>query len=381
MSPYIIVASILFVLSIYEFINGNTPKFGYAISIGILSIMLVFRYGQGTDYFGYYWIYTKISPEINLSQLMDSSIHTEAGWKFVCVIFKMLGASFEMLVVVVSIIEMFLLNKFVNKYCRYKIFSLLLSYHTLYLTYLFSALRQGLVICVFLGVLYDWYAEKKYLHYVIGVLLCTTLHTSAIVLLLIFLLKCRKLNNLKTIEWLIIFAWGAGIVLATGIFNFALQKILPNSVMVYFSNNTVSIALLERICSYVFVTIIYVKYLKNKKCERISYVSDFMKLYSIGIFLYGATIWVPLVSSRFTFYFKVLEIAIVSSTLAECKKIREIIFAYFLALSLVMFVKNVGNYIYEGDYFDGVTVLNYPYVSMIEKNEIFNYREISYKIE
>ena len=159
MSLYHIVFLILFVGVLIEYVRQDTPKWLYFTSILVLSLMLLLRFGQGSDFYSYNSIYTTMP--LDMERIKNYQFFkVEIGWRLLCAGFKMLGFNFSQFLFVISSIELLLLGRFISRYSKNHMLTLFLSYHTLYLTYFFSALRQAFVIAVFhvtvANELHDW---------------------------------------------------------------------------------------------------------------------------------------------------------------------------------------------------------------------------------
>ena len=71
----------------------------------------------------------------------------------------------ENFVVLVSIFQMSMLYRFCTKYSDNPLLSFAIAYPTLYSTYFFSTMRQGLTMSIFLGLMYPLLKEKNYVPY------------------------------------------------------------------------------------------------------------------------------------------------------------------------------------------------------------------------
>ena len=133
-------------------------------------------------------------------------------------------------VALLGLLQMVLLTRFLGRYCRRKVLALLLCWHTLYLTYFFSILRQGLALAMLLGLLLPWLERKRFGRYFLGCAACALLHSSALILVLLPLLQLIpwKLEQLLILTGL---AWAAGLLLAGGAFRGLLTRVLPGAVV------------------------------------------------------------------------------------------------------------------------------------------------------
>lgn len=369
MSLYLIIFIILGFSVIIEYYKAKTPEKLYILILSILILLLCFRYGQGSDYFGYYnnFLSTPCIRSLNsIIDLLNSEVHGEFGWLLICSIFRTLRVPFECLICIVALIDMFCLDRFIQKYCPQKILALFLSFPTLYLTYFFSALRQGIVIALFLGFFLEYLFEKKYIKYIIGVIICTFIHSMAIILLIIPIanyFKCT-LSEYTCIAFL---CFGFG----------AIISFTPMMHVTSYGNDTYSlISILERIISFIVVIYLGNKKYKSDK-DKFTYL---MRIYIYGIMLYGLLWSSSLVSSRICIPFKCAEIAIFSNLTNKEQKIRMLILIFCFLITTIMVIKNMQSYIVQGDYYNFVNVFNYPYVSIFNSDTIIEYKEIMYQL-
>lgn len=189
---YLMIGFILTILSIGEMANKVPYKKKGVILLTIcLTLFLALRYGQGTDYYGYYLQYRWVEGTASL--LVNSLHHGELGWYMLLVIFNRLGFSYELFIALLSVTMMLLIYRTIKRYSPYGIISLLIFYPTFFLTYCFSAIRQGLVMCLFIGFGLEFLLNRKYLKYYILVFILCFFHKSAIVLAILpIVLKFRK---------------------------------------------------------------------------------------------------------------------------------------------------------------------------------------------
>lgn len=376
MSPYILVYGSLALLLFISLINKKYVNICYLIAFLTMTLFLCFRAGQGTDYPAYEWIY-RLTPDI---LDFDNPIYTsgvstvEYGWWIICNISKAFGLSFEYFITLISLAEMLLINRFIRKMgiIRYKVLVLLLAYPTLYFTFLFSALRQGLVVCVFLGVMLPWFIEKKYKRYIVSALALTVIHSVAIALLLIFAVNYLSHRQIK---FILLFAFVFGAFIAVTGSSLMLPVLYAIGRPSYINNFGISIfALLERLIMAAIVLYLY------NECEEHDECSDtLVKYYLLGTSIYIALMALPLVTSRLCFIFKVVEIWIIPKMFTGIKKERRVqLTAVLVAVTCFMTLKNINAAINEGSYNEAVNIFNYPYVTIFEPEEIYEYRESIY---
>ncbi len=385
---FLAIGLLMSIFALLEITNKVRPKtkLFYAFAI-ILMVMLCFRYGQGTDYHAYEVQYSYVN--IATSYLINALDHGELGWYILLFVFKKLGCSFSVFLGILSFVMMASTIRVINRYSPYRILSLLILYPTFYLTYYYSAIRQGVVLSVFLGFGIQWLIEKKYIRYVLMVIGLLMLHSSALVLFIIpvaLLIKDKKPT--KYIIGALVFM---AIVGYSGIlYSFAARLGLHLS---YF---TVSISVLAMLLRMILFYIVYTMYKATRnEFDNDTRIEDVLYyIYLVGFILYIMFAFSGTLSQRMTMPMKGIEIILIPMLAAKMYSYRRegIIngskpFLYLkiggssvlLAMVLVVLaldvemIKNINSYLVQGNYYDWVNVFNYPYVSVFNKEEIFNY--------
>ena len=376
MSLYLIVLAMLVSFAVYEYRKGKSQKKLYAIAFFALGMMLCFRYAQGSDYYGYYVNYL-LTPKIwEFKRLISIRIHGELGWKVLCSLGRSFAMPFDMVVFFISLFELYCIHRFVSRHCPLPTVALLLMYPTIYLTYTYSALRQGAVLLFFLGFMLEWFFKGKMKHYLIGTAVCITIHTSAVVFLVLFALKFIVLDG----KWALIFM---ALAAAGGFFA---QWILPkiSAAFVTYANSSMSIvAIGERAVSVGVILYVFWDRLKDKKHR--TFLSMLLQVYLYGTIIYAFLMWNALISARFNIYFKSVELLLFTAALKRPGKLpfvnvrtRDAVAAYLLALTVVMYFKNINSYIVQGDYFENTNVFNYPYLNIFDADAAETWRTVPY---
>lgn len=335
-------------------------KIPFYIAFAVMSLFLILRYGQGTDYFGYLGNY----------ELWD--YHSEIGFLTLERFFHAIGCPFEVFAILIAVFHMTCTFRAINLYSPYKCFSLMLLYPVIYLTYYFSALRQGIIIAFFLGFMLKWLEDGKWIRYIIACIILATIHSVALMLLPIVVIKRIK-NYVFYIG--IAIAGIAGIsvcILPTKLFSF----IRIGAVQYYFEHIEISyIGLAERIVMAILIILLYNRYkiknIENKQVEFLYKVYLYGVIVSIGFFPWG------LLSSRLAVMMKATEIVLLPMLLAECTQfIRRAVIIGLSCYVLVMTTKNIMSYIKQGKY-EGYNVISYPYITLWQKEYA---REIRSKV-
>ena len=153
---------------------------------------------------------------------------------------------------------------------------------------------------------------------------------------------------------------------------------LGEKIYIYVETSPSWLSLMERLVSFSLVCVLFYSSANKDISEG---MTDFMKIYALGTVLYIALMPFAIISSRVVVYFKIFEIILLPALLVRKTKMRVIITAAVISIAVVMFYKNIHSYVLQGYYFDNINVWNYPYISVFNKDDIWNYRKISWYIE
>jgi len=392
---FILIAIVLSGAALIEIADGGNRNIDrvFTVMFIILTALLCFRFGQGTDYFAYRYYYSTIDARGRL--LINSLYHGELGWYVVMMIARRLRLSFDIFLGLISLSMMVMLRRAIRRYSPLKTTSLLLLYPTFYLTYFFSAIRQGLVLSLFFGIGLELLEKKKTVAYILLVLLMSSFHTSAIVLValpLILKFESRQTDLFAVAVYLI------GTVMGyAGVWNrlgtaFGVQGYLRVDISVA----AIILRVILAFCIYKMH-----RHLKNRglTSNDMGQMEPFLyRLYMFGFLLFLFLSFASTLSQRITMPLKAIEVVLLPLQLYLVQKMRKgeglttllnvkgnkralpLIALIVIAIINVETVKNLNSYIIQGDYLDGVNPLNYPYVSVFNRQSIYNYVS-SYRIQ
>ena len=334
----------------------------------VLFLLLAFRYGQGSDYFGYQILFSYNS---NLTEAINNtSSHGEIGFRLLCVLFR---ENYPLMVFTVSAYQCLMLGIFLEKHSANKAFSLLLFFPTMFLTYYFSVMRQGIMIATFLGIGISLIERHAWVRYVLMCLVLSTLHTVSLALLAIPLLMLIK--HFFPLFWFILpISAMIGFFLTSewGIAFMANIPYLGSYLSHYLTVGFSTAAILERIATLFIVLMCYY----SSSYYRENRTPWWIRAFIFGFILYFLLLPFSLISTRVLICFKVLEVMIIPELIEkESNRFRQVAAAYFLMLSIVSYFHNVRGYLDQGEYFEDINAVNYPYVSIFNQDDLWKYRE------
>lgn len=358
---YIFALSLLVVITVFQVIKLDSKwnKILFALASLVLTLMVMFRYGQGPDFWGYRLIFATSPYKRGFPLFWYTwSMHSEIGFKFLLNIFTNFGWSDFVFYGIWSAITMALFLRSFCKYSPYYNVSLLMLFPTCYLTYVYSSVRQGLVAAIFVCCLWKLLEEEKYVKYVIVTLLCASIHGAAILFLILPIVKWIKV---KWLLYCIPVATAGGLLIAFTPIHTFLAEI---SGIVRLANTEISImGLGERTVMVIIISVLY--YLQK---EKDSQTEILYKIYLSGYLIILVAMVTAYGSQRVTMPLKAVEIILIPMLLYRCDKkiIKGLVVAAVVGISVVVTLKNLGSY------FEEYNAFTYPYRSIFgEKEEYY----------
>ena len=304
------------------FLFSRLDKKILSISVLLLILLLIiiagFRYGIGTDYYTYEYIYNNIAE----------ASYIEPGYRYVNIILKYLGCSYEISVLFFALVTNLLLLYFIKQYSIDFVFSLVLYVFLNYYFITFNAVRQMIGIAIFLtGINYAF--KKKYLYFFLITAFAALFHYSVFIGILYPICKINK-KNMYVIIWL---ASTPFIVLPI---QNVIIKLMPASFLyaVYFTSSffteTSNTAVLKLIIPNLFVGLaFYFRSGFNKKIE-IFWVNLFIFSTAFANFAHGVNVLI-----RMNYVFQISEIIFYPLFVSKIQKFQRpvvswLLFCYFI---------------------------------------------------
>ena len=361
MTLYIAVIMLVLIFAVIGYKYKELDNCLFVSEMILLTLMLIFRYGQGSDYWNYQGIYHAQEIDPGLYRYREP-LYAVINW-----IAVKLGWSYSFYIAAVGVFCMALSYRGISKLSKNKTFSVLLLLPAFYLTYYFSTLREGIVLAATLGIILPLILEKKKISALICILLASQIHKSSIIMLLM----------LPDIPW---HRMRKSLVMVSAILGIGMWGVLQFASIdiheLVFSPSYPAVIL--RIVVFMAVTVLF---------EKKEYSQDIRKMYDIyliGFCFYLVTFAAALFSQRGTAYFKIIEVIllpgmlgrIVPVSVADCRNaMRNTVFAGLVVLCLVEGVKNLASYPGQMGYPARVTYYNYPYISIFNKEKENLYRD------
>lgn len=368
---YFAISILLTIFTLYELVTLKPSKIISHIIWLVLTFLLCFRYGQGTDYFNYLAQFESVDPDGSLFH--NTLYHGEPGWYALLLLAKRSGMSFELFVGIISFVMMLLIRRGITKFSPYKAMSYLLLFPTYYMTYCNAAIRQALVLAIFFGFGLQYLVEGKRLKYFVLIIVISFIHSSALALLVPLLVHLSD-NKKSYLVWLPL------TIIIVVFYSYSISESFFSqySFSLYLNNNYSIVGILLRIILACVVWILYnnrIVYRRND--DKI--ITVFFNLYMIGFIVFMVFSFTGTFAQRLTMPFKALEVLAIPMMISYNKRLKNkslttgIVFCLCLIMNVEL-LKNIDSYINQGEYRSDVTVLNYPYVSVFDESAIYQYR-------
>ncbi len=384
-SPYIVVFGIVTGLFLLSRVVPRLNKQLYLFSLLLMTLFLMLRYGQGTDYSMYEWFYMAAPNSLDFSSsYFGSAYHTEVGWKAMMCLLKITGVSFEAFIAILSAFMMICLDRCIKRFSPDPMLSLLIAFPTLYLTGYFSMLREGLIIAVFLGYMLQWILDGRTIRYVVVCIALAFIHTVALVLLFALFLH-RFVSSANGRSWLLLFGalcvvFGAATMVVPPLHS--LMESIPGAGFYYKDNQLSILSLLERVMWFVIVVPLGYKVafsLRNNFDRRSKVLLQMLDLYVFGFSLYCLFMGAANAATRFSFPFEMLEVLLVPIVFGLAPWWKNAVAVLVVCLALVFVVKNLDSYLGQRNYYSFVSWWNYPYVSIFDDPGTLSWYRTPYK--
>lgn len=379
---------VLLCLTFWEWRGGERKPVYWLALIG-LYIFFTLRYGQGTDYLTYMSIYANVPPLQTLPWFGAYQYNRiEFGFFYLISFFRMLGVHYVLFVAIITAFAFFCINRFINRFSPLPIFALTFFFAVYSLTYVESALRQMLSISIALGwVFIDW-ADGKRIRAIIGILIASTFHTSALVLLVLPILFWNP-RPLYIIEWKL---KTTGIVigallLVTAVINFVdltpifsrLPTYLSFTILSYY-DFAASPSLMALANRALFMAIVFFLTWRQKD-DMAPREKLLFNLYCVGFALYIVLMSSDELASRVNIYFRIIDFCLIPLLMYKNRDlVKKAVVGMPVMLMLLSFlyVKDITAIMGFAQYYNS-NPLQYPYITVFNTDAVFDQKFVNVK--
>jgi len=357
---YILLFFVIFISLLVELKTRKIQSGLFYLSYLLMTLIVVFRYGQGTDYFGYMFLYNHVD-------LTSPVYQKDIGFSLLCYWSTNVGMSYVTFSSLFALVTMAIFFPFFNNICKKSMMPVFLFYAYIFLIYPASGIRQGLTLAILLGILYPLLIRKKYIFYYLVLFLGSSIHGS---LLICAIIPFIKLINFKKNIAILLFL----IATAISLLNINIYSILPfalpqNRGVILDGDDAFNFTgKIFRIIIILIYLSIPVKYYKGHLLELRNIVFT-------GYLIYSLLSFIGTVAARIEIYFRAFELLLLYLLLYNTF-ITKTAKYYFMLIVLysVLFFKNIKSQIDQGDYVN-TNILSYPFISIFNPEKIKEVRK------
>lgn len=357
----------------YRRINNKVFKYLWIL----LVLFVTLRQGQGSDYYNYKQIYTYVDQNIGTVFLLFKE--SDFGFLIINYIAIELGISFKLFMSLFSLLTMAAVYPFFSRTCNKSIVALFIFFtSSFYLTYIFSAIRQGFVIAVYLGIVFPLIKQKKLSLYYLYIILLSTIHISALVLTIVPFISNKWIGRNKLLILVFISTF---LMFIYNPLEFIIPSLGVSRISVYTSSEDSIFKYIPMILR--FILIIPVFLIHEERYKNNLSLNTYRNLLVFGYIIYSLFSFSDLISSRMGFYFSTFQIVFFSSIIhnTALKRINSQIIICYLLLSFILLAKDINGYITQGKY-ENCNIFTYPYFTVFEdESQIQYYRKSMYTLK
>lgn len=352
---YFVILLLCSIKDVYS-ISSNNKVFNFLYLV--LAFMLIFRYGQGTDYFGYEEIYSYID-------FSNFFFYKDIGFSLIVALSNHVNLSYESFSILYSIPLAFFYYLFIKRNTTHNVFALLILYSVFYIPFISSALRQSMSVGIFGAFMLPMLRKNdvKLTYYLYGVI-CCLFHMSSLILFFFPLL--RKLDVYKHTLFIVLICFAFSLTVGHLFDTFA-QVYERASDAVQEDTDSTLLALLYR-----FAMIVPILFVANAKTSTKKYDYQCSILYFL---VYLSTWSMSYLSGRLLIFLRIIYLPSWDYSFINNKIKKSTLLSIMLLILIVAFLKEVNTAMAQGGYVN-CNLFSYPFISVFEQGKIDFYRKI-----
>lgn len=365
---YIIIFSFSFFFVLIDSLTRKNTKIIFVFLMLLISFLSMFRYGSGTDYYGYQYHFY-MNPG-QFSSTLEFKSGLEMGYQIWMFLFKYLNLNFDIFIFVTSGIMMSLVYVTILRYSNFKLLSFLMFYAVYYNIYINSGIRQGIALSIILYSYYKFIPYKNYYKFILYVLFSSLFHISSLIVLvfvLIIFISKRMFHHQLFNIFLVI---GSALFYLLNISSYIVSLLSSIGIHIpYESSGANLLAILLRITFLILTFFVY-------KCSN--NVSEIEKeqiyIYFIGSLLFFSLSDIQ-IFSRLLEFFTIIEIIFLPNLINKIlkKKERSFYTSLFMMIVFVILVKDLNSFTFQQNYYQKGP-LQYRYTTIFNKEAVHEYK-------
>lgn len=186
--------SVIFPFIAY-FLKTKNTALKIAVATAPAIFIILFRFGLGTDYFSYEFLFNQHNVETLKIAMNAQAYAMEPGLRLVIYIFKSLNLSFQIFIATLSLIIYIFFAKWIFDTKQNFYLSIMLFNGMFFIVWALSGIRQGLVLAIGTYLFFNKKSKLNLWQSIIVIILLAQMHTSAYIYLLVIFAKKIKFNK------------------------------------------------------------------------------------------------------------------------------------------------------------------------------------------
>lgn len=331
----VLICVIFYILSLFEIKILN--KLNSYLMLIILLLFSGLRYGVLWDYFNYEKIYTTVT---NWKSILDPKLHIEHGFSFLIVLSHKFGLSWYGFVFFIAFLTLLFTWRFITKYSKNRIASLLLHLSPYFFINDMGAIRNGLSNAIILNT-FESIQRKKITVFLGWLILASLFHGSVIAFIIPYLVcnyfrfSAKKIKDISVCLFPLLF-----LNQVVNISNIAINLVHKLNISIinkyidryigtkFFYNGGISITMLAQIVMLIFVAYTFEKYRNDSDYKQ---NLNMLNIYFVGILISVIFSNFDMIVARFSLIFLNFDKVLFVNAIYKYKK-NKVIFLLALAI-------------------------------------------------
>lgn len=310
--------------------NNETSKKRFVVlSMVVLGLVAAVRsFYVGIDTYQYYVAYQTVSYETS---------RYEVGFLFLIWLLNHISSNPQLLIMMSSAIIMISTGFFIQRYSKNPVLSICLFVTLLTYAYYLNLMRQALAVSVLMFSI-PYLLDKKYLRYVIVVVLASTFHSSALVWLIFLPLSFVRFNKRAIACYMVVFV--AAMLFPAQLWSFGSNlfgKYDDYLASKWAGGNALAAPIMALMDFLLLVLSCY--FLRKRESGKTPDSTDFLLHGSTLLFIVQALASQVNIFQRLTTYFAIMLAVLVPNALSQANgKLRFLITSVIVIVSIAFFV-------------------------------------------
>jgi hypothetical protein len=359
---------------VFVFAFKYNSKLGLFIIVLIVLVLAVFRYGSGTDYFIYRWIF-EYSKSLGVIDVLSGKSYYEIFFSLFLLVFYPLNLNFYFFIAVHASLILLIVYLWIKSNSNYPTQAFFVYFSTFFLVWNLSALRQVIPLLLGSYLLFNQKYEIKWKYKFLISLILSFFHYSALFYCAILLLELIPWNK----EKLIIFFIGSLILSILPMKEIALGlRFIPfitlnpiyQKLLVYLNTMPTAFGFwdISSLMRLFFIVLLLSHYGKLVKISP--YIKRLVQVCIFGLSFFFILRFNSITAQRITIYPLILLTILLPEVLHiydhSLKIIRNLVLAMFIGVNALIYFKDLYAMKYQMGIKDGNWFVEYHHI--FEKN-------------